>query len=205
MRLGIVTDVHDEVHRLGEALARFAELGVDRILSLGDLADSFTPGDAGAEAARLLARAGAVGVWGNHDFGMSFEVHDSLRRSADPVALGFTSKLRAFLCLGECRFSHVEPDRDATSVVDLWLDRGVPDTPEGAAAGFAAVPERLLFVGHFHRWFAVTPHAAVPWDGSRSLDLSPPSRYLVGIGAVCDGCCAVLDTARHVLEPVRLA
>lgn len=205
MRLGIVTDVHDDLARLRQALAHFEASGIDRVLTLGDLAETLAPGEPGAEAAKLLASVHADGVWGNHDFGLSVEPDEPVRAFADAGALRFTSRLRPFLVLGECRFSHVEPWRDATSVYDLWAYDGKPCTPAAAAPSFAGVPERLLFVGHFHRWFAVTPGAALDWNGERPLALAPPERFFVGLGAVCDGWCAVLDTDRLLLEPVPLA
>src|SRR5262245_890477 len=43
-----------------------------------------------------------------------------------------------------------------------------------------------------------------PTDFQKPLRFQPGQRYLVVVAAVRDGWCAVLDTDRHHLEPVRL-
>lgn len=79
--------------------------------------------------------------------------------------------------------------------------RGAPDTPERARQSFAAVPHRALFVGHFHRWFLVTPDEAVLWNGEQPIALDPDRRYLIGVHAVVNGRCLVYDTKTRNLTP----
>ncbi len=67
MKLGLLADIHEHVEHLKTALHNFQNLGVDQIVVIGDVFDS---GKQIRETCRLLADAGAVGVWGNHDYGL---------------------------------------------------------------------------------------------------------------------------------------
>lgn len=63
-RLAVITDVHGDVHALRDALARIAELGVERVACLGDLVDyGLFPG----ETIALLRDRAVECIRGNHD------------------------------------------------------------------------------------------------------------------------------------------
>ena len=79
--------------------------------------------------------------------------------------------------------------------------RHPPDTPERARQSFDAVPHQALFVGHFHRWFLVTPDEAVSWYGEQPIALEPDRRYLIGVHAVVNGRYLIYDTKARVLTP----
>ena len=92
MRIGMLADVHEDVSRLRWAIDVLSEQRFDCLLFLGDL---FELGHRFRETVDLLAEAGAIGVWGNHDFGLC---HDNARledhqRYGEPV-LAFMSRLR---------------------------------------------------------------------------------------------------------------
>jgi len=203
MRIGILADVHEAIDPLTRALEEFHALGVDLVVSLGDSCDTFTPVGRTAETVTLLREARAVGVWGNHDFGLCHDVPDKVRQSAAPEVLEYMAGMQPWLVVEDCRFSHVEPWLDAYKVEDLWFFEGVPDTPEKAARSFAAVPERHLFIGHLHRWLAVTPRRRIEWAGETPLDLAEEPRSLVVIAPVVSGWCAIFDTTARRLTPIR--
>src|SRR5262249_11431720 len=141
--------------------------------------------------------------WGNHDVGLCNQVSDKVRHETDPVVLAYMATMRPQLVLEDCRFSHVEPWLDATRVENLWYFDGVPDTPEKADRSFAAGRARCLCVGHFHRWLVMTPAGAVPWNGEGPLELREAARHLVVVAPVVSGWCAVFDTVRSQLTPIR--
>ena len=203
MRIGIVADIHEAIEPLSHSLAEFRGRGVDVVVNLGDACDTFTPVGRSAEVVALLREAGAVGVWGNHDVGLCNQVSDKVRHATDPAVLAYMATMRPQIVLEDCRFSHVEPWLDATRVENLWYFDGVPDTPEKAHRSFAAVPERFLFVGHFHRWLVMTPAGAVRWNGERPQELREAARYLVAVAPVVSGWCGVFDTRTSVLTPFR--
>src|SRR4051794_35230117 len=67
MKLGILTDIHEEHDYLRRALTLLRREGADRLLVVGDVCATHTDLE---ETVALLDDAGAVGVWGNHDFGL---------------------------------------------------------------------------------------------------------------------------------------
>jgi hypothetical protein len=204
VKLGIITDIHEQVADLERALAQCDRHGVDQVLCLGDV---FQSGEAIRETVALLARRGIAGVWGNHDFGLCS--HPSALASsrrvqyAGPV-LEYLATFRPSLEVEDCLFSHVEPWRDLNDVLGLWYLGGLPDTPEKAARSFDACHQRVLFTGHHHRWLLATREGVIPWDGSRAVRLEAPQRYLVVVAAVCEGFCGVYDTRTGELTPVAI-
>jgi predicted phosphodiesterase len=202
MRIGLLADIHDDVLNLRRALRECARQRVDHVVVLGDTVTRSDP-EPVAEVAGLLQDAGAIGVWGNHDFGLCHQVDEAIRRSWAPDVLKFMSTIRPRLELGPCHFSHVEPWLDPYDVLQLWYYEGPPDTPEKASRSFAAVPHRFLFLGHFHQWLLMTPNQMIPWRGERAVHLGDWERCLVIVAPVFDGCCAVFDTHRTELLPLQ--
>jgi predicted phosphodiesterase len=205
MRLGIVADIHEDIEALQRALDEFRSRQVDLVVSLGDACDTFGRAGRAGEVVALLRGAGALGVWGNHDVGLCFDVPERLRREVGDEVLAYMAGMQPQLVVAGCRFSHVEPWLDARRVEDLWYFDGPPDTPEKAARSFAAVSERYLFVGHFHRWLVMTPGGQLAWNGEARLALGQETRYLVIVAPVISGWCAIFDTADTCLIPVKCA
>jgi predicted phosphodiesterase len=203
MLIGILADIHDAVGPLRAALTALRQRGVEQVVTLGDAFDSYRRGDPEIEVASLLHEAGAIGVWGNHDAGLSHEVSVQVRDVADPTLLAFAAHLQPQLTLEGCRFSHIEPWRNPCRVEDLWAFDGVPDTDIQAERSFEAVSERVLFLGHFHAWLAMKRSVGrMPWDGLHPITLRGPERYLVVIAPVADGWCATFDTEQFELTPI---
>ena len=203
MKLGLLADIHEDVERLELAIARLRALGAERFVMLGDV---FDRGDAGRldAVAALLDGVGAAGVWGNHDYGLSVDPGDLERRRYTPRTLDCMARLCARLEIDGCLFSHIEPRLDPNRLEDLWDCGEHPDTPGRVDANFAAAPQRLMVMGHNHRWILARPGEVLAWEGECPVRLDPPSRYLVVVHAVADGWCAMLDTGAHLLTPVNL-
>ena len=77
------------------------------------------------------------------------------------------------------------------------------DSVEKAARSFAACAHRLMFSGHHHRWLVATADSVLAWDGTTPIHLERPGRYLVVVGAVCEGTCGVYDTQTSELIPIH--
>ena len=84
-----------------------------------------------------------------------------------------------------------------------WYFDGPPETTEQAARSFAAVPNRLMFVGHYHRWLLATLKGIQPWVGDRPTSW-PPRSLPRGVHAVCAGKCALHDTDTDELIPFAI-
>jgi predicted phosphodiesterase len=199
MRLGLLADIHEHVENLRSALIWFSKSGVDQVVVLGDVVDMGKRID---ETCQLLTDAGAIGVWGNHDFGMCCNPDDELRRKYPKSTLDFMTSLRPRMDIGECHFCHIEPWLDPESLADLWYFDGTPDEHRDLGRIFRAVPNRLIFAGHFHKWILATPETFVSWEGKSRAHLVG-SRYFVVVGPVCTGESAVYDTSTCELAPFR--
>jgi hypothetical protein len=152
----------------------------------------------------LLGVCGAVGVWGNHDFGLCHTASDETLARFSPNGRRFLSGLRPAVEIDGCLFTHKEASVDASDVVQLWAEEEEPlDLRPRAAGGLAAAPHPRQFVGHYHQWWAATPTGPLGWDGSEPLTLRPAERYFVVVAPVFLGWCGVFDTRSGVLQPVR--
>jgi predicted phosphodiesterase len=200
MRIGIIADIHEDVEALQQAIDLLRGEKVDRLLVLGDL---FYAGQRVAETVDALAAAGVVGVWGNHDLGLCYEPAPYLVARHPIRVFEFLKSLSARLEIEDCLFTHGLPQWDPFDPAEYYLgDR--PESATGLAGSFAASSRRVTFVGHFHRWLSATPEGIIPWNGNEMLTLERERRFLVVVGAVCDGWCASYDTANGVLIPHRV-
>jgi hypothetical protein len=201
MRIGLLADIHEDVERLGAAIARCRREGADRLYTLGDI---YETGKRFAQAVDLLRDADVAGVWGNHEFGLFAGRGDSVESLFDWRSLDYMHRLQARMEVDGVLLSHVLPCIDPTDVEQPWYVERAPETAEAAARNFAAFPHRRMFVGHFHRWLAVTPDGPLAWSGERPIRFDPDQRYLVVVAAVCDGWCAIYDTEADLLTPCDL-
>lgn len=199
MRIGILTDIHEAVDELRRALAALRQHGADRLVFLGDVCGMEDDLEA---TVRVLDEAGVVGVWGNHDFGLCAgnPTAEDRRRYSERL-LAFMGRLRPRLEVEGCLLTHVEPWLDPETIEDLWFFDGPPESPERVARIFAAAPNRVIFVGHYHRWMLVTPDGMQPWSGEGPIVLEAGGRHLVSVDAVCLGKCALFDTVTNLLTP----
>lgn len=201
MKLGIVSDIHEANQLLERALGLFRGREVDQVVALGDL---FEIGPGLDRTVSMLAEAGAIGVYGNHDYGLAFPSDYHRERFSAPI-LDFMATLRDRIEVDGCLFAHREPWLDCTDVAQIWHVDEEPLTPGLLALSFAAAPSRrAIFVGHFHRWFAADPSGPLAWDGSTPLTLPGGSTTLVVVNAVCHGYAATFDTGSGELVPLDL-
>ena len=202
MRIGLLADIHDDADRLAIVLAQLDRQQVDQIVALGDTLTGMRDVDA-TGVVGLLRDANVIGVWGNHDFGLCHGVTEEVRGLFDPSVLDFMGTLQPQIELDSCFFSHVEPWLDPHDIMQLWYYDGPPDTPKKAARSFAAVPNRFLFLGHFHHWLLMTPNGQIPWRGTEPIRLGDWERCLIIVAPVFEGHCAVFDTERTELTPLQ--
>jgi Calcineurin-like phosphoesterase superfamily domain len=198
MKLGILADIHEHTEHLRKAIAVLQQHGTERFVVLGDV---FEMGKRIEETVNLLQDVEAVGVWGNHDFGLCFDPDEEVRQRYSAVVLDFMGGLQPRLEIDGCLFTHVEPWLDPNKIEDLWYFDGPPDSPEKLARSFTAVPHRVMFIGHMHRWLLGTPEGVLAWRGDRRLCLDCANRYLVVVHAVLDGKYALFDTKTGDLTP----
>lgn len=197
MRLGLLADIHEAVEPLAIAVRELKARRVDAFVMLGDVLER---GERVDETVALLTALPGAGVWGNHDFGLCGEIAPSVGARFSTTALDYFARLRPCMDLGGCRFQHVDPHLDPENLEDLWRC----PTAEERIAGLARCRHRRVFVGHLHGWGVFTPELQIAWDGEGTFRFQPDQRYLTLVHAVVDGWCAVMDTDRDELEPIRL-
>jgi hypothetical protein len=197
MRLGLLTDIHEQVEFLQIALDHFRQKQVDQVVVIGDV---FETGERIAETCHLLGEARAIGVWGNHDYGLCTSPSDEIRIRFSASIIGFMTSLRPRLEIEDCYFAHVEPWLDPEEITDLWFFGGPPEGAGRVAQIFNAVPNRLMFAGHYHDWLLVTPEGITEWKGGCPIRLDH-GRYFVVVGALLEGRYAIFDTDTSELVP----
>jgi hypothetical protein len=175
----------------------FRDRRVEQVVAIGDTCDAFGRGDGAGEVAALLDGCSAIGVWGNHDFTLCWDVSAAVRDRYPSVVLDVMARMRPRLVIGDCHFSHKDSSIDPHDVAQLWdiSDRPL-DLMERAKLVFGAVESRWQFVGHYHRWWAATPAGPVGWSGEGPLRFESGQRYFVVVAAVCDGWCGLLNTEK---------
>jgi hypothetical protein len=198
MKLGLLADIHEQTRQLRRAIDVLQEHGAERFVVLGDV---FELGKRMEETVALLQEVQAVGVWGNHDVGLCFDPDDKICERYSAAVLGYMGSLQPRLEIDGCLFTHVEPWLDPHKIEDLWYFEGPPDSVEKLSRSFAAVPHRIMFIGHMHRWLLGTPDGLLSWRGEGSVRLDNQARYLVVVHAVWDGKCALFDTETNELVP----
>jgi predicted phosphodiesterase len=199
VRLGLITDVHEDVSRLRWALSRLQTERLDRVLCLGDVCED---GSRIEETCAMLSQARVECIWGNHDIGLCTGDPAFLRARFDPAVVDFMHAHMPSLTLEDCYFAHIEPALDPRAFDDLWLEPEGAGTEQWARRNLEARPARLAFMGHLHRWILAVDGIPVDWDGDTYI-VPPESRALVTLGALCNGWCATFDTDAGVLQRIR--
>ena len=198
MKLGLITDIHEYVESLQKALDCFERERVDQVVVIGDL---LLDGERIEETCRLLAAAGAIGVWGNHDYGLCVDPDARVLEKFPSTVIEYMSSLRPRLEVAGCYFAHVEPWLNPEEITDLWYYEGPPEQPDKLQRIFDAVPNKIMFAGHYHRWLLATPTGMDDWSGEAPIQFLESDRYFVVIGAICEGRYAILDTNTLMLTP----
>ncbi len=142
MKLGIITDIHEQVELLRLALDRFGNGQVDQVVVFGGVCKV---GLRLEETCRLLSDVKAIGVWGNHDFGLCFNPDDVARAKYPVAVIDYMTSLRPRLEVGGCHFAQVEPWLNPEDIADLWYFEGPPDEHQKLDRIFDAVPHRIMF------------------------------------------------------------
>lgn len=201
MKLGLLTDIHEHLGNLRAALGQLQREGVDQVVVIGDV---FEHGGHLDETCRLLADVGAIGVWGNHDFGLCVRPTDESRARYSQQTLSFMSSLGPRLELDDCLFTHIEPWLDPQRLEDLWYFEGPPDHHGKLDRIFGATPHRIMFAGHYHEWLLTSPEGIGDWRGGQSISLKD-GRYFIVVAALCEGAYATFDTETCELKPFHLS
>lgn len=189
MRYAILGDIHANLSALEAVLEALEPLGVDSILSIGDLVGY---GPSPREVLERVQAAGIVSVRGNHDEACSGQIEplffsDSARRVAEWTRGELSDEEKRWLAslpltldLEGCSLAHATYDypREYRRVTTL----------RDARATLEQIPSRVCFVGHTHVPVAVLQRemgsGELTFSVSNDLDLSETHRALINPGSV---------------------
>jgi putative phosphoesterase len=145
MKVGVVSDVHNNARALTYALTHLADC--EFVLNLGDLVFEYR---VETEIVEIARRAGLVGIVGNHEKAILLHPASSVRDKLAADVLGFLKELPASRTM-------------ATSGFDLLIAHGAPwDDPDDFRCAYVhernnAAMERLrsveadiILLGHTH-------------------------------------------------------
>jgi len=187
LRYAILSDIHSKLHALEAALADAQRLGVETVISLGDVGS-----DACCDRLRSVGAIGVFGNWEVSRWGELSAINQQFVLSMTPMVAGDD-----FLAV------HAAPwwPEGLTTVVDFMdymLASGVkwralfPYLDESEDARWQAVAElenrdkQVLFHGHTHHrevW-RVGPTGRMARLSGSGITLDARARYLVGVGSL---------------------
>jgi len=216
--IGLIADSHGNLEATRQAIRLLEGLGADMLVHLGDFCDSIHHGRTAAMIG-LLEEHRALTVKGNNDFLVENMLADT-HRLLDPEGqrtLAFLRNVPVTRTLNGLSFAHSLPFDSLRSFYEP-IDTG--DT-QRAERLFAETDFQLLFCGHSHlpiifrksgrrvtREQSPTREKQVlgtAGDGSHTGENSgAEDRFIVVVGAVDDGECALYNRNVGVYERLRI-
>lgn len=190
--IGIITDTHGQIDRMGRAIDLLEERGCRYIIHLGDICDSLHP-QALDEAIRILAEHGVLCVLGNNEDAILTDGH-----AVSPRARKFLASLPYTRTIDDFGFTHSQPGNCPAATrrpIEEYL------------AGLPSLPYRILFRGHSHSpgLFEVDTAGVRAVDLSAAhLDLDREKTYVVTIGAVQNCACALFEAQAYSITFLSL-
>jgi predicted phosphodiesterase len=217
-RLGLIADSHGNLEATRQAIRLLKGLGADILVHLGDFCDSIHHGRTAAMIG-LLEAHGVLAVKGNNDFLVEKMLADA-RRPLDPEGqrtLAFLRDVPVTRTMNGLCFAHSLPFDSLRSFYEP-IDTG--DT-QRASRLFSETDFQFLFCGHSHlpiifrkSGSRVTREQSPPrekqvlgiaGDGPHAGENSGAGeRFIVVVGAVDDGECALYNRNVGVYERLRI-
>lgn len=187
MRYLVFSDVHGNIEALEQVLEEVDALRPDMIVSLGDVVGY---GASPNECVDLIQECARVRIGGNHDVAAAGLIGTDTFASIAQKALQWTSQAINSRCrdylseydtirrYGECIFAHASPVSP--------MEWEYVYTVSQAAAIFAKISEKFIFIGHTHVP-GIIEHSGA--KGVRVINgtfcaVGPESRYLINVGSI---------------------
>jgi len=149
IRLGILSDVHATAAPVAEALVRFRQAGVARILCPGDIAGY---GEELEATIQLLKDARCLATQGNHDRWYIERSRQRQESSQDYLA-ALPREVHLTVAGVRLYMVHAHPPDSLMGGIRLWDEAGEPlaDARQVWAGRLAGFPYEVLVVGHTHQ------------------------------------------------------
>jgi predicted phosphodiesterase len=204
--IGLIADSHGNLEATAEAIRILRGRGAGTLVHLGDFCDSIRR-DRAMAMIRLLRENDVLAVKGNNDFSVESMLADE-RRHLDPVEESTSEYLRTLpftRTLNGLLFAHSLP-YDTLRAFYEPIDIG---NTQRAERLFGETDFQLLFCGHSH-----IPILFRMAEGNVTREQVPPGerllqdaddRFIVIVGAVDEGECALYDCGRRTYERIRIS
>ena len=186
MRYAIVSDIHANLEAWQRVLEDAHAAKADTLVCLGDIVGY---GPKPQEVVSLIRRDCANFVLGNHDAAVTGQLDASLfndqaravvewtRGRLDPESIEFLSQMPLSIEAENALFVHAEAEEPGRF--------HYVETPEDAAASFAATGHQVIFIGHTHHptAFVQSPEGAIIQVEDQDFQMEDANRYLVNVGS----------------------
>jgi predicted phosphodiesterase len=205
-RIGLLADSHGDLKSTEESIRILRERGADGMIHLGDFSDSMRTDTLDA-IVDMLQENGILAVMGNNDFMVGNTLAETAAYNGDQDK----SRLAAYMksipmkrVLQDLCFAHSLPFDMFKSCYEP-IDNG---STERAQQLFRETDYRILFCGHSHfpvlfrlRDGRVTREIVLP---GLQMSLDSSDRYIMVVGAVEEGECALFDLESSSYERIRI-
>jgi len=201
--IGLMGDSHGNLTATTEAVRILEERGAELLIHLGDIGDSVHYQNL-QEILDLLAVHQVLSVKGNNDYLIALALvdHSGHHRPGCPGI--FLNQLPMKRVIGDLCFAHSHPYDHYQAFYDPVND----GTTKKAETLFRTMPQRILFCGHSHSptLFRMKADHVVrehPQPG-KQIHLDKSERYIMIVGALDDGECALYDRSTGVYERIKI-
>ncbi len=204
-RIGLIADSHGNLKATERAIVTLKEEGADLFVHLGDVCDSLR-NDSFSAIVSLLKEHGVLAVKGNNDHQIEkiLNANSHEDRAEGEVILDFIGDLPMIITGEDLCFAHSLPF-DALRSFYEPVDIG---SAKRARELFRNTDYRVVFCGHSHipvffRWKEghATRETIMP---GQTLSLEQDERYIMIVGAVYGGECALYDGDSMTYKRIKI-
>lgn len=213
-RIGIISDIHGNLHALQATLDALSELQVDRIICCGDLVGY---GANPNEVVDLIREREIPAIAGNHDHAALLLTDISYFNQVAKEAVLWTKKV---LTEKNTEFLRELPLYIRDTENDVFFVHASPKDPAewnyiitmgDARMNFNYFTETACFVGHSHQPFIIENNEGSLHCSTRpDIEVKEGCRYLVNVGSVgqprdrkAKPCFVVYDVEKKLIEIKR--
>ena len=200
--IGILSDIHGNMHALQSVLEAFDEAGITRLYCCGDVVGY---GPHPNECCAILREREIPTIVGNHDYAALGLTDTTYFNEVAKRAIDWTTEE-----LSEENLEYLREMPLKRSVENALLVHACPSSPEewayiltmgDARQNFGSFEEQVCFVGHSHQPFIIeNDNEELSCPANPRVRLRDNRRYLVNVGSVGqprdrnpDACYAILN------------
>ncbi len=193
-KIGLISDSHSNNKYLIKAIELLKENGADTIVHLGDICDSMKP-ETMDDSVDILKKANAIAILGNNEYKIKTEYIPNNQDAFKKDTVSFINDLPYNLVVDDICFTHSLPyEWPAATHQPLENFIKFPLVDD-------MFPFRILFRGHSHSMSIVEIQdgqgSNVASEDDGVYNCSSERKYIITVGALEDGFCALFDIVNN--------